>query len=431
MFLVFIFAMFPGISVFNWTQGSFQFGVQSYFMSLGLIFLQVIFFLTQGRSLVFSKSTQFFLTIFIFCIIYVIISSFLLPRVFEGLPIYSPRLGIDSQYENLTKLIWTPSNLVQSIYLILNFIFLVFILKENSISLNQSRVVLTSSALIYSFLILLQKSLDLLKISFPYNLIYNNPTYGYGFSQQISGNLRVQAGFTEASTAAAYGAALFAFCLFEYLRGQKHYLILTLGVFLSVILTTSSTGIALIAIIFLMLLPRGLYSLILGRFILKLGFVYIVSIVFFLMVFIVFPQFAAALSEITIAKSQSLSFRNRLASDLASLNIFVQTAGYGVGLGSNRPSSFFTALLSNLGWIGVFVVIALGRFFYQWWHRWWKNPDLQTSLMAAFFVYVITKLIALPDVNDPIFWTLLGIALIVRLKYWKITTKAALMQMEG
>jgi hypothetical protein len=423
VFLVFILAMFPGISIFNWTQGSFQFGVQSYYLSLGLVLLQIMFFLARGGSFVYSKNVKTFLLISTFGVSCAAFSSFLLPSFFEGLPIYSPRLGIDAQYQNLTKLIWTPSNFVQAVYLVLNFIFVVFILRKNSLSLEQTKKVLTLSAVIYSFLIFLQKGLDLLKISFPYDLIYNNPNYGYGFGQEISGNLRVQAGFTEASTAAAYGAALFAFCLFEYLRGQKWYLGLTLGVLLSVILTTSSTGIALIAIIFLMLLPRGLYALIRGRFNSKLASIYALTIASFLLIFMIFPQFGAALSEITVSKSQSLSFRNRLASDLISLDIFVQTAGFGVGLGSNRPSSFFTALLSNLGWIGVIVLIVLGSFFCQWWYRWWKTPDLQASLMAAFFVYITTKIIALPDINDPTLWTLLGVALIVRLKYWKISSE--------
>ncbi len=431
VYLVFIFAMFPGISVFNWTQGSFQFGVQSYFMSLGLVLLQIMSFLTRGGSLIYSKNVKMFLVVSIFCVLCAVLSSFLLPYIFEGLPIYSPRLGIDSQYENLTKLIWAPSNFVQAIYLTLNFIFAMFMLRKNSLSLEKAKTLLTLSAVIYTFLIFLQKGLDLLKISFPYDLIYNNPTYAYGFGQEVAGNLRVQAGFTEASTAAAYGAALFAFCLFEYLRGQKWYLGLTIGVFMAVILTTSSTGIALIAIIFLMLLPRGLYSLIRGRFILKLALIYVLSITSVLLIIMIFPQFGAALSEVTVAKSQSLSFRNRLASDLVSLNIFVQTAGLGAGLGSNRPSSFFTALLSNLGWIGVFVLIILFGFLCQWWSRWWKNPDLQASLLATFFVYVTTKLIALPDVNDPTLWTLLSIALIVRFKYWNISSEAVETRLES
>jgi hypothetical protein len=431
VFLVVIFAMFPGISIFNWTQGSFQFGIQSYFMSLGLILLQIMFFLARGGSFIYSKNVTMFLIVSTFCVLCASFSAFILPTFFEGLPIYSPRLGIDVQYENLTSLIWTPSNFVQAVYLILNFIFVIFILGKNSLSLEQAKTLLTLSAVIYSCLIFLQKGLDLLKISFPYDLIYNNPTYGYGFGQQIAGNLRVQAGFTEASTAAAYGAALFAFCLFEYLRGQKWYLGLTIGVFMAVILTTSSTGIALIVIIFLMLLPRGLYSLIQGRFVSKLASIYVLAIASVLLIFTIFPQFGVALSEVTVAKSQSLSFRNRLASDLVSLNIFVQTAGFGVGLGSNRPSSFFTALLSNLGWIGVIVLFGLTAFFCQWWYRWWKHPDLQGSLLAAFFVYVTTKLIALPDINDPTLWTLLGIALIVRLKYWKISSEAVETRLES
>jgi hypothetical protein len=431
VFLVVIFAMFPGISIFNWTQGSFQFGVQSYFMSLGLILLQIMFYLARGGSFFYSKNVTVFLIVSTFCVFCASFSAFILPAFFEGLPIYSPRLGIDVQYENLTLLIWTPSNFIQAVYLILNFIFVIFILRNNSLSLEQAKTVLTLSAVIYTCLIFLQKGLDLLKISFPYDLIYNNPTYGYGFGQQIAGNLRVQAGFTEASTAAAYGAALFAFCLFEYLRGQKWYLGLTIGVFIAVILTTSSTGIALIVIILLMLLPRGFYSLIRGRFVSKLASIYVLAIASILLIFTIFPQFGAALSEVTVAKSQSLSFRNRLASDLVSLNIFVQTAGLGVGLGSNRPSSFFTALLSNLGWIGVFVLIIFYGFFCQWWFRWWKNPDLQASILAAFFVYFATKLIALPDINDPTLWTLLSIALMVRLKYWKISSEAAKTRLES
>ena len=77
------------------------------------------------------------------------------------------------------------------------------------------------------------------------------------------------------------------------------------------------------------------------------------------------------------------------------------------------------------------MLIILFGFLCQWWFRWWKNPDLQASLLATFFVYVTTKLIALPDINDPTLWTLLSIALIVRLKYWNISSEAVETRLES
>jgi hypothetical protein len=60
------------------------------------------------------------------------------------------------------------------------------------------------------------------------------------------------------------------------------------------------------------------------------------------------------LSAVLTEKDGGDSFRFRLEADMQSLAIVWHTYGFGLGLGGNRPSSFITLLLSNLGLFGLF-----------------------------------------------------------------------------
>ena len=68
------------------------------------------------------------------------------------------------------------------------------------------------------------------------------------------------------------------------------------------------------------------------------------------------------LTAATVSKGESGSFINRTASDLYSLQLLLQTYGIGVGLGSNRTSSFLSTLFSNVGVAGT---LAYGVFYFK------------------------------------------------------------------
>ena len=129
----------------------------------------------------------------------------------------------------------------------------------------------------------------------------------------------------------------------------------------------------------------------------------------------------------TIDKFSSLSFRNRLWADQFSVTqVLPSTYFLGAGWGSNRPSSFATFLLSNVGIIGFlsffgFVVLLLKEFL--------KNfstlEPLIISIATGFFTYLLAMIIALPDLNwPPTFWLLAGMMVAGLLIYKKETSNS-------
>lgn len=66
----------------------------------------------------------------------------------------------------------------------------------------------------------------------------------------------------------------------------------------------------------------------------------------------VLPAFMDFLGSVISEKVGSSSFEDRSGADRFSFALTLQTLGVGVGLGSNRPSSFVAALLSQTGVIG-------------------------------------------------------------------------------
>ena len=114
----------------------------------------------------------------------------------------------------------------------------------------------------------------------------------------------------------------------------------------------------------------------------------------------------------TIDKFSSTSFRNRLWADQFSVfSVFPSTYFLGAGWGSNRPSSFVTFLLSNVGIIGFLsffgFVFFLTKIFLKDFSK--LNP-ITISISAGFYTYLVALIIALPDLNwPPTFWLLAGL----------------------
>jgi hypothetical protein len=75
----------------------------------------------------------------------------------------------------------------------------------------------------------------------------------------------------------------------------------------------------------------------------------------------VLPGFMNFVAQVISNKVESSSYEDRSGADAFSFDLALQTLGIGVGLGSNRPSSFVAALLSQTGVIGLALfAIAVG-----------------------------------------------------------------------
>jgi len=94
----------------------------------------------------------------------------------------------------------------------------------------------------------------------------------------------------------------------------------------------------------------------------------------------------------------------RELSNKRALEIIKETYGLGVGLGSNRASSFFASLVSNTGVLGA--LLFSGMLVTLLW-RYFKAPkltDMQIFVAASLPTATLAMGLGIPDLNLPMYW---------------------------
>ncbi len=187
-----------------------------------------------------------------------------------------------------------------------------------------------------------------------------NYTMMTGESHAIAGLPRINGAFSEASAFAAAGvpAFLFAFC---YWRISRDWLALALatGLFVLVILSTSTTAYATLGICAAWFCfgaaVRFLQAriLLVDAFVLSLG---ILALAVILTLYLydegLFAPFFDMFEMMVLEKAGSSSAIERGHWNLQAWQAFLDTKGLGIGIGSTRTSSWLVAVVSNLGLLG-------------------------------------------------------------------------------
>ncbi len=109
--------------------------------------------------------------------------------------------------------------------------------------------------------------------------------------------------------------------------------------------------------------------------------------------------------DFTVSKGDTGSFVNRMAADLYGLQLFAETYGLGLGLGSNRASSLITTLLSCVGLAGT---LAFGVFYFKLFA---KLSEEYAWLKWAAFAMILNMCIDISDVTFPPLWIPILIAI--------------------
>jgi len=102
----------------------------------------------------------------------------------------------------------------------------------------------------------------------------------------------------------------------------------------------------------------------------------------------------------------------RELSNKRALEIVKETYGLGVGLGSNRASSFFASLVSNTGVVGA--LLFSGMLLSLLW-RYFKAPkltDMQIFVAASLPTATLAMGLGIPDLNLPMYWGFIFLAFI-------------------
>lgn len=417
--LLVIASVFEAGSVFNGQLGDFEFGVSPFYLIEIFIALRLLVLMFRQTKLVdllprkgnpLRPVAWLLLAFWLWCFC----SAFVMPHLFAGVQVATPRNGTDEEFAPLS---WSLSNLAQAAYLTLNVSAILYAIhmvrtRRQNQQLMRALFWSVSIVVIIGFAQFLASQVGW---DFPYDIFNNNPAYGKGISQEIDSFRRINSTFNEPSNAGSYLAAITCGLLGGFLAGRRgaRWFLALFVVTMTLFLTTSTTGFAALAIGVCVLLvhfnplrgrKQGTKTSIAGWTVI-VGLFGVVGCVLLFS-----PDLLQAVLTTTIEKSESYSFWVRLANEIHSIGVMLQTYGLGVGLGSNRSSGLVPTMLSSVGLIGTglfaSVLFRIGRSF--------PGKYARSSLQMTFWALVtmvISEIVAVPDLNRSVLWVLLMLVL--------------------
>ena len=320
--------------------------------------------------------------------------TILAPTIFEGMPVLVARGGIDEQFLDPGTLTYTVSNVAQVSYLIVSVGVVFFLARSPGTSPGLLGITLTVITVI-SFWRLLSLNAGL---PFPEGFFDNSTTVRI-IEQTPDGEPRFRGIFSEPS---GLGAASLTTLVFFALRIPRLTGWQRLGALVVLIMAAanaaSSTagtfvaaGLILIAIAFLVWV---------GRFLLnktRVDPIFAGAVILLIAIGLLFvPLLVAFVESVISVKISSSSFYSRTGADQFSYLLTLNTWGFGVGLGSNRPSSFLAALFSCTGVLGVALfTLAVGKLMTAA----SANSEYHATIWALVSV-LVCKVVANPDISD-------------------------------
>lgn len=346
--------------------------------------------------------------------------TLVLPHLFRGLAVYAPRGGLDAQIGAGTPLAFGISNIAQVGYLWLNIGVVVYIA-------GTARHPETVHRYVHSFLWsglfvvaigLYQALAETLGLPFPYQFLLNNTLRSLRYGITFSGVPRITATFTEASNLAVFATPFLAFAMIRFLMLRRRVwanLALTAAVLVVLLLSTSSAaylgiaglGLAMItALVLVPILQRGSF----GR---RIGLSLAAASLLTLGAVAALPELQRVIAAATLDKGSSNSFQVRRQADIDAVRLLPRTSFLGVGLGSNRPSSFVTGLLSTTGVLGLTLFIGAVLTLLLAMRRSRLPTPLVASVRWALLTLLALKALASPDLSTPVLWVLWGLCLAV------------------
>ncbi|MEO5920956.1 MAG: hypothetical protein ABIQ01_07420 [Pseudolysinimonas sp.] len=314
------------------------------------------------------------------------------PRIFAGMRVFDPALGVDNQVGNLSVLEPSLGNIAQLGYLTLGVLFLLLAGRLFPVDTR-----LLGSALWVSLVLGAVRMVA--EPVWPHQMLQNMPGYAYATPERLSGT------FYEPSVLGLYlvaAASYFGARLLIRPGARAKVVALIALVLVGIEFVANGSGTALLGLVIVaaaaaaVLLVRQLrspqfgvrpWAIITSTLVLAAGLTQL-----------------PALYELTIGsaerKASSFSYLARGLANQRSWQIFQETFGLGAGLGSHRPSSLFFLVLSCLGFVGTVLLIALVIAALR--------AAARTPLAApagwALLGILVSGVIAVPDLSMPVIW---------------------------
>jgi hypothetical protein len=337
-----------------------------------------------------------------------VLSALILPFVFRGVPVYTPRVGIDQGLLVRPPLEFTHTNISHCVFLLLDML-VVLGAAQNFKGQNYA-----VKGFIFTFyflvaVIFLQFLLPHLGLEFPSSLIRNNTGVSLSEVDPQVVSTRYPGTFAEASGAGAVLACFTTGFLVRRLKYGGSVFPAFLGL-VTIFFVRSSGSIAAVGLAFMVLI----FSYPIYRFPFYINIVrmrralLMIGVLGIALAGIFYSPLRDSFIDLTLNKQDSGSFAHRLASDAYALQLSVRTFGLGVGMGSNRPSSLLTSLLSTVGVAGLIVfVFAVVKLL--------SNAKANAPWLPwCGLGLLICLAISGPDFDQPWLWVLLALAVRMR-----------------
>jgi O-Antigen ligase len=401
--LMVIASVFELSTVYNGAIGQFIFGVSVFsFVQILILFRLLLSIAGRWKELLPETSQARSIAVpLVAFLAWSFVSALLMPRIFAGTTIVSPRESADG-YFVLAPLEWSWSNMAQAVYLALNVSTLLYALLVVKTKGESHRLVTAFRAAV-----MIVTAAALLQIvspsSYPYKSLITNPSEYTGSDQEIEGFHRVTGTFGEPSSGGSFLAAAAIGLLASYLRGKRGVLSAAgLGVVVvALVYTTSTTGYITFAFgaCFLLIYFRQSLKEI------RRGWIAVLAVPFIVFAMDFNSDLYQALLAVTVDKTDTGSTLARLVGDASSLDVFTHTWGIGAGLGSSRSSSLVPTALSTVGVVGVYLVVLALRGIV----RLFPGKSAPSSVQLTFWAFAALLLagaIGFPEINRPPLWAL-------------------------
>ena len=430
VYLLILFLSFQVTGVLNIEK--YEFSLQIYKLLIIIIAIRFIIETLTFKKMVFSDAGLYRIALvgalFTF---YSLFMSLILPNIFSGVPVFVPHLGIDySAIYGPQPLVFSFYNIVAPLYIVFYYLTLLYIITRRW---TKKDLKLVENLFVMAFWINFIVSISQFMTSFLHfslditPFFYNILQREYSISSFIIP--RLQGLFQEPSMFAPLLVGFFSWAFYQTIEFRKKiYFVFSILTLIMIFFTISTTAYISVVVMTVIIILHSKFIKFDFRKIAinlnKMTTIFLIIalticiVIIFASLFIRWQNITKIINFAIFKKTETSSFKNRAISDIHALKLFIQTYGLGVGLGSNRPSSLITYLLSQLGFVGtlLFFIFVLKIITYT------KLRLKKSHFMGYYFLVpavIISQILSYPDITNPTLWEFIYIAIIASISQKK------------
>ncbi len=352
-----------------------------------------------------------------------LLSSILLPRLFEGQVLVWPQKV--TAFFVRSPLAPNAGNFTQDLYLMVNALLVIsagMYLTRSGGLLVRLLDVYFMSGLMTVCIAIWQFAANIAHVPYPTDFFLSNPGWAQLSDETVGSLIRLNGPFSEPAALSAYMCGSLSAAAWVMLNGDHRWLprLTFIGALTVVLLSTASTGYVTLLVMASLLVLRSAFTVSMAlRRRIMVGMV--LGGVFAGLAVVVVPaampgvaKEAGVIVDGTLNKTQSDSYQDRSAADQDSFQEMRATYGLGVGWGSNRSSSLLPGLCATVGLWGIGGLVWFGASL-TWQARRAMRLSSDSALhyvirgsAAALISLLVSALVSGPTISSPDFYLLLA-----------------------